>query len=210
MESQNFKYKLTETGIEANFKDPQYSISYMNNKGVENAEVSYNIISALIEDKDIILEVNTSLLIGKENKKASIAENFLKEVQKLNLVHTTRKIKSSRSKGVMYILFAKTKEEEGQEIIVYIPNDVWKSNELYTILPQMGIRYYVVKKNADSDENAKNILDNMPLLDDQGKIDGYNMIIFDISSCCQMGIMTGEITSSKLKNCLIYKPRLKH
>ncbi len=202
MESKNFKCKFTEMTTETNFKDPQYSINYNTGKSIESTVASYNIISALMEDKDIVMEINTSLFITGRNKSKTIAENFLSEIQKLDLIYNFRNIKCSNRKGFLNLNFGKNKEEEEQEILVYVPNEIWKNNKLYTILPHSGIRYYIVDGNTDSEEDAKTILDDMYKLNDEGKNDYYSMIIFDIVACTQMGIMTKKITASKIKNML--------
>lgn len=202
MGSNNIKYKFVDTGAKPNFKDPQYSISYHAEKKKDNTKVSYNIISALAENKDIIIEINTSLFIGGRRIVNKIVDDFLSEIQRLSLAHYHRNIKVTGSRGFFSFLFARDKEEEAHEILVYVPNKIWKNNELYNMLPNLGLRYYIVDANTDSDEDAKAILDKMNILNDQAKIDSFSMIIFDISSCNQMGIMTKKYTAGQIKKTL--------
>lgn len=184
----NYNLKLTNTGNKANTGMPQFSLNYKPDKGQSNSNISYEILSKLKQDHDVVIEINTSLFIQTEKSINFLPEKFLAEIRNLNLEYSYKKVNASGNKGFLYSLLVGKKLDEGHEIIVYIPDIIWKSEAFRRILPDFGVRYYIMNKSGEGNK----VLEEMNRMMDSEKVDYFEYIIFDITELNKMGIISNN------------------
>lgn len=196
MDAKKYKCKLIDTGNNGSLRDPQFALSY---KSGENCQaISYNIISALKENNDVIIEVNSSYAFNSTSETKISPDDFLREIRRLNLKYFCKDIYYAKSQGFLFTLLNKDKEEKGLEILVYVPNEVWQSPEFYKLLPDSGVRYYIVDGSADS----SSVFDDMNRLQEEDKINFFRLILFDISYYNHMGIVSRKLSANNIRELL--------
>jgi len=191
----NYKLKLIKNTNRNDINAPQYSLNYRQKKAFES-KIGYEIISLLKENNDIILEVDTSLFIQSKSSRF-ILEDFLSEIRKLNLQYSYKKTQSQRH-DLLSTLFGFKRTEDEHVITVYVPDSVWKDESFKKIIPDCGVRYYIMK---GSDE-ARKVLDNMNLMTDKEKNSYFLYLIYDASDFCQMGISSSHYGYDDIKRIL--------
>lgn len=196
----NLNVKVKESKEEWGLNSPRFLITYKS-KGTEeeNSKNSYGMISTLKGTSDIIMELNSSLLITNESKRESTSVNFIKAIKTLNLIYRYRKGAPIGKKSLFSQLLGGA-SKEAHEVRVYIPNEIWSQEGFNSILPTGGLRYYILKDPVDGN-NILEDLHNGQMLDDE-KIDFFKLIIFDCSAFGQMGIVTNSMSIEEIKDLL--------
>lgn len=188
---------LNKNKVSNDINMPQYTISYKAKAtNTKVGSLSYRIISALKEDSDIVLEVNSSLFSLPQADRESFALIFLSAVRNIDLDYSYRKT-SSPSKSFFSQLFGK-KEECSHEILVYIPDEVWKKEDFFNIIPKYGVRYYITKDNTD----GKKVIEDMNKMLDEEKIEKFKFLIFDVAIFNQMGVISKSHSAESIKQLL--------
>jgi hypothetical protein len=192
--------KIKENKLASGLDSPRYMITYkVKAPEEENRKNSFEIISALKGNNDVLIEFNSSLLILNASSSESCASNFMKAVKTMNLSYRYRKSAPLGKKSFLSQLL-NGGSKDAHEMLVYIPDELWKQEGFYSILPTGGLRYYI--SNGPTDENK--ILEdvfNGHLMGEE-KIDFFNLVIFDCSAMGQMGIVSNHISFDELKETL--------
>ncbi len=193
----NYKLKLTETGNKENSGVPQFSLLYNAEKGNLKTNISYEILSLLKGDHDVVIEVDTSLIIQSKNVNKFLPEELLAEIRNRKLEYSYKKSPSQKQHFFSF-LFGLNKNEDDHSITVYVPDIVWKDKALYDMLPNSGVRYYITKNSND----ARKVLDDMNLMMDKEKINYFDYIVFDVTEFSQMGISSNYYKINDIKKVL--------
>lgn len=69
----------------------------------------------MAENKDIIIEINTSLFIGGRRIVNKIVDDFLSEIQRLSLAHYHRNIKVTGSRGFFLFSLPETRKKRAMK-----------------------------------------------------------------------------------------------
>jgi hypothetical protein len=201
MFSNNIKLKIKENKV-TDKVTPRFIISYtvQKNSSEDASQISHKIISLLNENKDIFVEVNSSLLsvLSAEREKETL--DFIQQIKSMKLEYRYRQL-PGRSSGNVFSNFLKRTPSVDHEILALIPKEVWSDASFKAILPEYGIRYYICREAVDTNK----VLDDMykGFLLDSEKLDFFKYIVFDCSSLCQMGILTNTSTLVELQRILL-------
>lgn len=179
---------------------PDYLISYDCTGSDEKVkQESYKIISALIKNKDIILEIKTELLSLTRQNREDYVLNFLNDIKTLGLNYRYKKLPPSASKGIFSFDFL-IKPIDNHEIITYVPNEIWNNPQFAEKLPIFSIKYNILKEKLD----INIVLDQI----NNGHITGdelftiFDLAVFDCSRLGQMGIFTKSKKLEDIKTML--------
>lgn len=195
----NYKLKLNERKGKGTMDSPQFSLSYKVNYEQVDTKISYDILSALKGDNDVIIEVNSSLANVAKSEGEDSAIAFLQKIRSLGLDYSYRKVPAATKQSFLAQLFGGGKKENlAHEVLAYVPDKVWRDESFQSLLPVYGARYYVTKEPEESDK----IVNEMCRMLDNEKVDYFKLIIFDVASFGQMGIVTNYLARSDLKNML--------
>lgn len=196
------KFKLKENKSGGDLSAPKYMVSFNQlGKEVENKENSYQIISALKQDNDVFIEINSSMLNLTKNMREDCALTFLKAVRAAGLDYRYRKVDAAGGKSLLSQLFSfGGKQSQAHDVLVYVPDEVWKSGDFQKYLPTSGVKYLVCKDKMDGIK----VLDDMyngQILDDE-ILDMFKFMIFDCNNFGQMGIYTNSVSMQEMKQLL--------
>lgn len=194
----NKSIKVKENKSDGSLSSPRFSISLKHLTSLnENRLTSYEILSALKGDNDVLIEANSSLFNMPLPERKSYAISFLNSVRELGLDYRYRKGVSQVSQSILAQLL-RNKNTGSHEILAYVPNKVWEMEGFYRILPLYGTRYYITKEPVESGK----ILDDMSRMLDSEKLEYFRLIVFDSSSLGYMGINSSSMTLSDIKQVL--------
>lgn len=194
---ENKNIKLKQVNTDASLESAQISLTYKQQGSEEKArESSYEILSALKSDNDVIIELNSTLFNLPDKEKDSYFRKFVETIRSLDLEYRYRKV-SVNTQSIFSFLFGQ-KTVQAHEILVYVPHEVWLTETFRSILPIYGARYYVTKEAAEADE----ILEEMYRMMDFDKLDFFKLIIFDAGTLSSMGINSSSLTIEDLKEML--------
>jgi hypothetical protein len=199
MAVQKNKFKFIDLTGNKNPDAPQYSISYRV-KSQPDIKQSYEIISHLKENNDVIIELNSSLSSLTRNRNNDYWSDFLNNIRELGLSYNYRKVPSATKPSILEFIFSrgKTSNNEAHEIITYVPDDVWKVNSFINILPPYGAKYYVVKEPED----GSSLINALTQMTDDEKARYFRIIIFDVPAFGNMGINSNYLKASDIKSML--------
>ena len=192
----DYKLKLTKITNRNDINSPQYSLIY-SHKRRPQLKIGYEIISLLKENNDIILEIDTSLIVQTKSSNKFNYEDFISDIKKMNLQYSYKKSQAQRH-DLLLTLFGFKRNEDVHIITVYVPDNVWKDEAFKKIIPDCGIRYYIMK---GSDE-ARKVLDDMNMMTDREKNNYFLYVIYDASDFYQMGISSNYYGYDDIKRIL--------
>ena len=198
MLSGNKRIKLRENKTDGSLGFARYSITV----GVPASEeqcrqTSFDILSALKQDSDAIMEINSSLFNMNKNERDEIALLLLEDLKDLGLHYRYRKVSSVASPSFFSMLLGK-KESQAHEFLVYIPDTVWQSENFKSLMPAYGARYYFLKESTDSGK----VFDDMYRMLDSEKLNYFRLIVFDSGMLGSMGINTNSMDVKDIKSLL--------
>lgn len=193
----NYKLKIVDNNRKPKNGGPRFSLSYSPDNKRSGVNTSYEILSLLKEDNDIVLEVDTGLTVQSQKSNKFIPEDFISEIRKMNLEYSYKKSQSQKQ-DFFSNLFGLKRTEEEHVITVYVPDNVWKDEAFKSIIPDCGVRYYIMK---DAGEPRK-VLDEMNLLMDSEKNNYFLYVIYDASDFNQMGISSSQYGYDDIKKTL--------
>ena len=176
---------------------PRYSVTYKAN--LRNG-ISYTILSALIQNRDVVMTMSTDLMFGMEGKEQRSFEEFVQRIKDKGLEYTSRTVPSNKQFSVFGLVLSKVKKkkEDAREIAVYVPNAVWRQADFGAILPTGGVQYYATDAPMDGAEIVRTILD-MP---EEEKAQAFAMNMYDISALGQTGINARDMGEEELTRAL--------
>ncbi|HHW48042.1 MAG TPA: hypothetical protein GXX14_05420 [Clostridiaceae bacterium] len=193
----HIKFKVNKVSNDTDL--PQYSVSYMSKSTkTDNRKTSFELISALKGDSDVVLEVNTSLFNVPQLPEDKFVAGFLEDIRRIGFDYLYRKVPASSKSFFSQLLGLGKKNAQAHEILVYIPDESWKKGELYNIIPAYGVKYYITKDNSQ----GRQAMDDIYLLTDDERLDTFKLIIFDISYFAQMGITSRSLTADDIKRLI--------
>lgn len=182
MDLSKYKLKLRRNKDSSDDSSPQYALKYKA-KSDHPRQVSFSILSALIENNDVIVILNSGLLQTGRNGDNSPIERFMGYVRELGLFHVQRNTQADQKVSILGFP-AKTKNKtEIQEIAVYVPNQIWYQH-FAEFLPLCGARYLVTRSSLSISNFTAHIFDMTS--EELAKTFAHN--IFDLAPAGQMGI----------------------
>lgn len=193
----NYKLKIVDNSKNVKSGGPQFSLSYSPENKNAGSNTSYEILSLFKEDNDIVIEVDTSLTIQSKRSNKFIPEDFISEIRKANLEYSYKKSQSQRQ-DIFSTLFGLKKTDDEHVITVYVPDNVWKDEAFKRLLPDCGVRYYIMKGSNE----ARKVLDEMNLMMDSEKNNYFLYVIYDASDFNQMGISSSHYGFDHIKKIL--------
>ena len=197
MAAENLKIKFTNTGKKENLDLPQFSITYKT-AGKGDVNGSYEILSRLKKENDLIVEIKSTLNFGSDAENEKLTANCFDEIKKMDLLYHHKKVQAPARATILSILTARNKTVDAHEIWAYIPDSVWKEEGLRNIVSAYAARYYIAKKV----ENPQEFLNTMEQMSDDEKRKHFEMVVFNAPVFCQMGIASCNLTESDLKGLL--------
>lgn len=195
----NEKIKITSHKSEPSLNSPQFTIiigqAKTKNRQVQN---NYEILTKLIGSSDIVISLDSTLMNLPYQRRMPLIQDFLESIRALNLEYKLMKVTSPSSQSFLSMLF-REKDTENQEILAYIPNEIWMNGTFKEILPFYGARYFITKDNS----NSPAILDDMQKMTDDEKLDYFRLIIFNSVYVSSMGICSKYLSLSELEKMMI-------
>lgn len=178
----NNKIKISDNTNKKTSGMADFSISYSSRK-IDNAIISYEIISTLKAEDNIIIGINSSLLSLSENEKRTLNSQLRDSLERMGIKFIDKKTSVMASRSILSIT-VQSKKVEGFELFIYVPHDVWCEQELMKIIPKVGVSYYILKPNNESN------LETFIKYDEDEKLEQCKMVIFDHILLGSMGINT--------------------
>lgn len=178
----NIKIKIYENMSDKNLEVPKISLQYSSKK-VENSQISYDIISRLKAEDNIIIGLNSSFLNLRSSDTKAFLSNLIELLENMGLEYRNKKILVNAKRTILSFS-TEGKKTEGFELIAFIPHKVWCDGEVRKIIPNIGVSYYILKSSYEHD------LDTFINLDEDGKNGLCSMVIFDYILLGNMGINT--------------------
>jgi hypothetical protein len=180
--NKNIKTKISDNTHKKDSEVSNFSIAYSARK-MDNLIASYEIISALKAEDNLIIEINSSLLSLSQYASKLFISEFLTALEKMKIEYRNKKILVN-AKRSLFSFGQESKKIEGFNIFAYIPNDIWKKQEFRSIIPNIGMRYYLLKTYSEIN------IDTFVNLDEDEKSEQCKMVIFDHILLGSMGINT--------------------
>ncbi len=179
----------------------RFFISYsLNRSKAENKERSFQIISALVKDHDIIMELDSSLIVlNSAKEKETSVLGIVKDLRELGIDYRYQKSESPSNSRSLLDLFSFNKNVTVHKVLAHIPNKTWKEADLLFMLPTYGVRYYIFKETID----GANLLEDIYCgrITEAEKKDYFDYIIYDCSDFGQMGL-NSDISKEELRKAL--------
>ena len=194
----NSKIKARENKSGGTFDNPRFTLTLGHTKLVEQQiNNSYETLSKLIGNSDIVIVLDTSLMNLSSTKREPLALEFLENIRALGVAYKCTKTASSPNTSLLSGFMGK-KETQGFEIMAYIPHEIWVRDDFKKVLPFYGARYLVAKEKTEGSK----LLDDMQKMLDTEKLDYFKLIIFSAIFFNSMGISAKYLTLSDIKNIL--------
>ncbi|MCX7710023.1 MAG: hypothetical protein N2484_09245 [Clostridia bacterium] len=194
--------KINENKVADGVDAARYYISY-SGKGNKQAHRSrsFEILSRLKGERDVLVELKSSLLSLDINKREKCAVDFLQGVKELGLNFRSRKVPSKESASILAKLFSMGgAPKESYEIITHVNENTWRDPAFQSIIPNHGIMYYICKENTDGQKVMEDIFNGQIL--DQEKFDLFELFIYDCIDFTQMGVFTDKFGIKELERML--------
>lgn len=186
----NIRFKISDITSKKDAVS-KFSIQY-SAKNIDNTQVSYEIISALKAENNIIIEVNSSFLNLSESESKVLLSGLIEDLDDCGVLYKKRKILVQNRRSMLSISL-KSELIEGFELFAIIPDVIWRNEKFRRIIPNNGVRYYFPKL-----ENEINLDEFIDLSEDE-KITLCTMVIFDYILSGSMGINTCMINKADVQ-----------
>lgn len=201
----NNKIKIKEVNTSGQRDVPRYAISFIpSHNRWEDRVLGHEILSALIGERDAIVEVKSSFLNVPSNEREDLVIELVKTVKGLEANYRYRKT-AEQNRSMLSSLFSfRGKPGEAHELLIYMPNGLWKDGRFNSRLPNAGVKYYILREKADG-AKILDALYNGQLLEDE-KEGLFELALFDGSSFGQIGIFTNKLSLEEVKALLGFPP----
>jgi hypothetical protein len=168
----------------------------------EKRQSSYQIISSLKQKKDLLVEINSSLLtVSPNGERENFMIEVLRAVKDAGLNNRYRKLAGTGSSGSsIKDLFSFGKKPAVHELFILVPDRTWQDEVFQALLPLYGVRYYVCSGNEEPAKLMDELFNGQILEED--KFNYFNPIIFDCSDFGHSGIFTDRLSLAEVKNFL--------
>jgi len=187
--------------IENKATSPRYSLSYRRTDWGKGAKkLSYDIISRLVKDSDLLLEVNSSVFPElAPSDKEKIFQDLLVKLDGWNIEYKYGKRLYPKQTKVFGFSISQSKMDTEHQLLVYVPNQIWLKDEFWKFPPDYGVTYHVLSRNTNGLKFLEDIQSGQ-LMDEEIE-ELYEATIFDYFSFGQMGIDT-SLSKKELEACL--------
>lgn len=180
--------------------DLKFSLLYSRNKpGAENRELSFQILSLLKQEQNVILEIDSSLfLIARPQESEVLIEAFIEDLRQLGIQFRRQTFQSNQTRGLSG-LFGISKSTTVHQVFALIDNETWGNNEFKSRLPGNGLRYHICNGMVDVQKLFEDFSSGR--LTEAEKKTSFIMNIYDCIEFGQMGIKT-DLSKMELKELL--------
>lgn len=180
---------------------PRYSLSYRRGGlGRTSKKLSYDIISRLVKERELLIEIDSSLFIGSySDTKEKVFAELVPKLDDLNIGYKYLKSSSPQERKIFGLSVSGSQTDTRHVLLIYVPNRTWVQEGFWGILPDQGATYHVLKQGTNGTELLEAIYAGR-LLDEEIR-KHYETTIFDYYSFGQMGIDTG-LSKGELEGCL--------
>lgn len=176
---------------------PRFILSFSRKASEEQKrKTSYDVLSKLIGDSDVLVEINGSLLNLPPKDRDSYASRFIEDIKALGLEYRCSKITALASNSLLNLFGNKTTQEK--VVAAYIPNEIWSKAQMQDLICLFGTRYFVLKEKTDVSET----LDYFQRMDESERVDYFKLIAFDAMCLNTMSIFTNNYNLSNIKDVL--------
>lgn len=190
--------KFKDNKIRGSLEGAQYILTYRQDRNLdEAARTSHAILSALKEEDEIVLELNSSLFYTSDKPKNELINQCIETAKKLGLEYRYRKVPPSGVSSLFEKLLNRTREN-AHELIVHIPAESWKNESILSLILPYGARYYA----TDSPSGNTSLLDAFSNMTDRDKLEHFRLIVFDMGMLGHMGINSASMEPGEVKNLL--------
>lgn len=198
MDLQGKLLKFKDNKIRGSLESAQYTLTYRQTHDPdESARISYAILSALMAEDLILLELNSSLLYTSEKPKDELIYQCVDTVKNLGLEYRYRKVPPAGAPSFFEKLF-KGARGDAHQLIVQIPPESWKNESILSLILPCGARYYI----TGSPSGDANLLDAFANMTDRDKLGHFRLIVFDMSVLGHMGINSASLEPGEVKSLL--------
>jgi len=180
---------------------PRYSLLYRRN-GLDQTsqKLSYDIISRLVKDRDLLVEVDSSLFSDStSDAKEKVFAELVAKLRDWNIDYKYSKHSSPEDRKIFGLSISRAQISIRHVLLIHIPNRFWVQDGFWELLPQQGVTYHVLNQET----NGPELLDAIyvgRLLDEEIR-KHYEATIFDYYSFGQMGIDT-DLSKGELEGYL--------
>jgi hypothetical protein len=196
------KIKIRENKAVRGLEGARFALSYGMPTSMSSVEYiresSYEILSSLKSDSDVLIEINSSLFNIPRNQRDSFVTRFIDTIRDLGLEFRYRKVPSADRPSLLSIIFGKKGDNQAHEVVAYVPNNVWQQDNFKSVFPLCGARYYVIDEEL---EPSKTLDDVCNMLDSE-KLERFKLIIFDSGLLGSMGINSLRLEMKDIKHLL--------
>ncbi len=189
------KIRIREIRSDSSLDSPNLVLTFEHGRSRDD-QISnhYEAITKLIGKGDVVISLDTSLMNLPDSKREQYFLSFLEAVRDLNLEYRCFESTSDSGRSFPASLFKK-KNTKKQEMLVYVPNEIWMQDRLKQSFPLYGARYFVTKGNSDDTQ----VLEKMFRMIDAEKLDYFKLIAFDAVFIDSIGICSKNQTLLELK-----------
>lgn len=201
MTLQKYNIKVKENKHKEGLETARFALAYKKPGGKDG---SYDIISALKGDSDVIVEVDSSLISPPSLDIQGYIKELVLCITNLRLDYIRRKVPTLKRGGLLSI-FTGPKKTQADEIFIYIPASSWKKEGFRSLFPILAARYYVIKSNADLEkqDNMVKYLEKIRDMGDEERLDSFSLIAFDPGDMPMMGINSKTLDLEEIKERLL-------
>lgn len=191
--------KIGENKNADGINSAQYYISY---EGKANKETlrkrSFEILTKLKGDRDVLIELKSSLLCMQQNKREETSIRFLKSVKDMGLNFRSRKSAAPQSASGLAKLFSfGASPKDSYEIITHVTSETWNSTAFREIIPDGGIMYYICKETSEPQKVMEDLFNGQ--IFDEDKRDLFDFQIYDCIDFAQMGVFSESLGADELE-----------
>jgi len=197
---EKYKIKIKENINAGDHNLPRFSLSYRA-KNNDPRHVSYDILTALSENSDIIIELNTDFFETNTNVSGQFFRQLENAVQSLGLTFNRKEFPSAQYYSILGFKIESKNKKQAQKIAVYVPGIIWTKESFRNYLPLCGARYYITGHPMD----AEDIVNKIWEMDGQEIKNTFKLIVFDYTFYGQMGIETNLYCKEDFHRLLGYK-----
>lgn len=187
--------------IEKKGENPRYSLTYRRDVSKKTSQkLSYDIISCLVKERDLLLEIDSSLFAGlSSGNKDRIFEELVVKLREKNLDYKYRRNSYPKKTKVFGIAISSSQKDTEHELLVYIPNRIWATDQGWDILPEYGVTYHLLDRGTDGPQLLEDI--HAGRLMEKEIREHYETTIFDCFNFGLMGIDT-DLSKGEIEDCL--------
>lgn len=195
----NNKIKIKEQKSGGTLNSPQFALTLEQTKSEEQQlKNTYEALTKLIGNSDVVISLDSSLLNLPSPQREPNILKFLDVIRGLGLEYKCAKVASSSSPSFLSGLLGGNKNTQEQEVLAYIPHEIWIKEDFEKVLPFYGARYYVAKENS----GGLKLLEDLQKMLDSEKLEHFRLIIFSAICFNNIGIFSKFLTLSEIKNIL--------